>query len=319
MFLRIVILLSILLMFFTEFKTRDAVNTYNEINKYEIEMIWRKQAWRNVNQISHSILYEVKTHREDYNEEIDEDLLFRLFAEHGVSYVGGKTGDMYVIDLRDGTMFYDNSKDVASYLELSHPKWNYEEIFQHTLPLGGDPHSMQLAWDNHLKKVIDNPPEDMVKYNFDGRDEWLVCVTLPDSTKGFNGIPSATGKSFQLKVCQGVQSDEVLVNHGKNMEKIQEHVDYIKVTFQLMIGLYILSILVDYCYKKYIVEPRKGKFINRVLTNTRDENKKLFHILREENNEERFECSVMKCEFEEVCKVKREVDNECGSCTTKCQ
>jgi hypothetical protein len=249
MILKFTITISILFLFFADKKLDFYLEEYGKICKSQLEKSSREQAWRNLRTLRSSIMYEINAHSKIPGEKVDKEFIWKMFSKHGDSLVGGSTGDIFVIDLSKGTMFYDNS---TNYNKFKQQKFNYKDLFSQAEKAGGVPETMQQAWDKYLKNKEHNPPNDRVTWRFDDADEWLVCMTLPTPTQGFLGATAAdpTRKAFQLKVCQGIQSDEALAGWNKNKKYLMEAKNNILLVLKLIIGLFLLSVLVDFVLKK---------------------------------------------------------------------
>jgi hypothetical protein len=240
----IVAFFSVFMLFVLESSTKYfETRWFKEFNEV-IEMKVRNQAYRNLDLIEGAI--SKLLHEKDV---ISEKCVYDAIHIVGNSKVGGATGDIFAINMKDGTLFYDNSVDCST---GEKQKFNYDGLFHLADQSGGDSRTMHQAWNNGLRYRVDNLPKDRLSWNFDGSDEWLVCRILPTADEGFNGEPSAAGEALQIKICQGIQSDEVFEDIHNKLDELEEHKNFMLWIVRSVILAIILSILFSYLtHKEY--------------------------------------------------------------------
>lgn len=247
MFLRLAIALSILFIFFIELNINKFVSSYHSQFEYNMEMDVRNQSWRNLEMVEHSIRSELKNHKESHP--VTRDIVLKMIDDHGQSYIGSNTGTLFAIDLEKNSLVYSNNIDFNK-MRTNKP-FGKDCLYKLTKEKGGDIESVKHAWVDNLIYKSDNIPADRLSWNVTGEEKWLVCKTLPSTNLGFNDHKSALEPAFQVKICQTAERHDILQKYNPLFQDLEEHKDFIVNLIRIIVGIFLLSVLMDFTIRRY--------------------------------------------------------------------
>jgi len=149
------------------------------------------------------------------------------------SLVGGRTGDVFAVNLKDMKIVWDNSRDCKTSKTMYLTK-------DSVCKLAKGPESCE-----RLAKQIKLGYDGKYSWNFDGKKEYDNWIVIPDNTHNFDGSVRATaGEKDQIALVQGFQEDEIMARYSflSWANKI--------VTFIMLLLFSFLLILEDKEYKR---------------------------------------------------------------------
>ena len=250
MLLRLAIGLSILFLFFIELNINTFVSNYKEKFEAKIEKGVRAQAWRNLEMMEHSIKADLRQYV-DRGDFISRELVFKMVNDHGQSYIGSSTGNIFVLDLEDNSLFYTNNIDFDDVKHSDNKHFTENDLYKLTKDSGGNMDSVKRAWNEKLIYKADNPPADKVSWNIDGEEKWLVCKTLPSTTSGFNKHSSALEKAFQIKICQTVEKRDILRKYDDLRDGLYQQKIFILNMIRGLVLLFLMAVIADFVVRRY--------------------------------------------------------------------
>jgi len=194
---------------------------FNFIYKVSVDMTINKEAKLSLEHIRQCIQHSTGSKKPTTN------ILNRCLSN---SLVGGSTGDVFVVSIRDKKVVWDNSLDCKT-------------GDNSTLTLNG---ICNKAYDANscveLGNMIAKGYSNSFVWYFNDNPEYGSWIILPNETLNFNGTPRANSESTdQLAIVQGVQYVE-----------FTEYLKYIKWFVNTYIGIYLflLVIISSIIYKK---------------------------------------------------------------------
>ncbi len=250
MLLRLAIGLSILFIFFMEININNYIKNFKADFESTIEMGVRTQAWRNLDMMEHSIRADLEPFVEK-NIPITRKLVFKMIDDHGQSYIGSSTGNIFALDLENNSLFYTNNIDFKNVELVDNKYFTEDDLYSLTKKSGGDIDSVKKAWNEKLIYKADNPPADKVSWNIDGEEKWLVCKTLPSTNIGFNHISSALKKAFQVKICQTIEKRDILRKYDYIVKDQVEHKNFVIHMLRGLVFIFLLSVIMDFVIRRY--------------------------------------------------------------------
>jgi len=118
------------------------------------------------------------------------------------SLVGGRTGDVFVINLKDMKLIWDNSIDCKTSKTMYLTKNSVCKLASNQESCG------------RLSKQIKLGYNGKYSWNFDDSEEHNNWIILPDEIHNFDGSSRATqGIKDQIVLVQGFQEDEVMTKY----------------------------------------------------------------------------------------------------------
>ena len=319
MLLRFAIALSILFIFFVELNVNTFIKNYNEKFEDKIEQGVRTQAWRNLGMMEHSIRADLQPYV-DKGIFITREMVFKTIDEHGQSYIGSSTGNIFVLDLEDNTLFYTNNADFHDVEKVGNKYFTEDTLYELTKKKGGDIASVKRAWNEYLIYKADNPPADGIAWNVNGEEKWLVCKTLPSTTTGFNKNNSAMGKAFQIKICQTVEKRDVLRKYDIMFEDLTDQKTFMLMMIRGLVAMFLIAVITDFVIRRYKwkngTDRRKHSITDCNLCKDHDQCE-IYNqlVLAIANNDELRDAIKDKKEYSEVLKRCQDcTDDNCNQC-----